>query len=606
MASDGWLYQVRVTPMEENHYLRDPNAPLPTGSRQFLWHLLKPDWLILLLATILTAPLALIGMLIAACLGPSLQVLMTGTKQPHSMNSLLGDTLGPLASSMFGLQTVTSQDLLTYLPGTIVALALFKCTLSASLAYIWELASERLSCRLRGLIFERFLQIPLVARLSPKAQEGDAHLSTALGNDVKCIRECVVRYYGSMPRECLQAFFYIGLLLSLSPKLSVLFFFLVLPGMALINRLGKRLKKRSQRALEDFADVAEWLQQRMLGFETIKHAMTEPLEEEKFTKQANLLYQRFLKAARTKALASPLIEGASVVAIAYVLYTALSDILTSNLSGTVLMSFFSALGFLSQSGGKIARCYASQKEGFAASDRCLHLLRGFSSHTLSQGDQVSIGHMHEPLIYKDVSIRYDGTTSPAVSNFSATFHRGKTYCIVGPSGVGKSSLLHAAVGIVPFTGQIIVSTNPAKIPIQFVPQQCGLLGETLGECIAFPDRDRDDAKARFALSGVGMDYLFSRWPEGLDKDLMSTPHGLSGGEMQRLHLARVLYHQSELIVIDEGTSALDESHEHLVLQSLNILKENGSCIVMVAHRRAPEQWADEVIKLTGYQNQHSG
>jgi ABC-type multidrug transport system fused ATPase/permease subunit len=460
---------------------------------------------------------------------------------------------------------------------------------------LWELLSEKVARDIRRDLVDAWIKLsPVKRRQDQKLQNAESNLTATLTNDVRLYREYVVHFHGGLPREGLQVLLLGTSLWMLSPKLMTLFVLAIAPAGIGLSHIGKKIRKRAGQALGNFSELAEWLQQRFLGIETIKHYRTESIEIKKLEALNSNLIERFLRAARVKARTSPMLEVFAGFALLLVLWVALSDVAAGSISGSVLLSFFATLGLLSQALTKLGRYLNSNREGSAAAERIN------TTHTLmteNSSHQVGIEiKKNGPLLgIFDLDVTWPGRSTPALRALSHEFFAGRVTCILGSSGAGKSTLLRAILGLVsPQNGHI---TTQSPDVITWMPQTPLLAPDTLAANIAWPDPNIDSEKVARAAHEAGLDTVIRELPSGLQTLIGAGGQGLSGGQGQRVQLARLFYHASPLILVDEGTSALDPETEADVLNGIRRLAEKGRCVIMVAHRLAATRIADEIMIL---------
>ena len=186
----------------------------------------------------------------------------------------------------------------------------------------------------------------------------------------------------------------------------------------------------------------------------------------------------------------------------------------------------------------------------------------------------------------------------AIDGLSASFEKGKIYCVAGPSGSGKSTLFSAILGLVKHSsGAIECQSKKGVLDITYMPQKVKLAPLTVSENVCYPHRVPDPARVEKALREVDLLNFIKSMPSGVDTEMGPNNFGLSGGQAQRLLFARLFYHQSPLILVDEGTSALDPKVEASIYGYLNKLKSDGCTIIMIAHRQSGLRNADEILML---------
>lgn len=218
------------------------------------------------------------------------------------------------------------------------------------------------------------------------------------------------------------------------------------------------------------------------------------------------------------------------------------------------------------------------------------------------------------LHFDGVTFAYEDATLPAVTNLSFEAKPGLQTAIIGPSGAGKTTVVDLALGLlVPQDGNISVGgVSPglltSSLPglVSYVPQKPGMVGGSLAENVALgePKDKINDDRVKEVLSVVGLDSFVKR-SGGLWGNLGEHSDGLSGGQLQRLGLARALYHYPRLIVLDEATSALDAGSEAEITEYLGRLRGSVTTIV-IAHRLSTVQNADNVLVLEDGQLLGSG
>jgi ABC-type multidrug transport system fused ATPase/permease subunit len=163
----------------------------------------------------------------------------------------------------------------------------------------------------------------------------------------------------------------------------------------------------------------------------------------------------------------------------------------------------------------------------------------------------------------------------------------------GSSGVGKSSLLNLIAGVSqPATGVIQVDRRS----IAYVPQEIALLDDSIRNNLLFGLSDRSDEELMTALATAQLAAFVAAQPFGLDTNVGDNGALFSGGQRQRLGLARAILREAQLLLLDEATSALDEENERRVLENLNM---SGKAVLLVTHRVLTRVFGHRVFQLQG-------
>lgn len=570
----------------------------------FVWRYLKPHWPGAVVATFSSFVQGVAAAAISSMAGPALQMLMTPDRNAlMRFREILGPQLGGVAERWSGLDGLTVADLFARLPLWLLIAATVKAFFSLTQWYLWERASEKISARLRAEIVDGYTRLDPARRRLDEARAREGELSSIISTDVRRMREYIVHFYGGLPREGLQVLFLGATLVLLNSRLFLVFALGVVPCLAFITVLGKKLRRRARAALRNYGQLSEWLQQRLIGIETIKHYQTETIEETRFREQTTDLYKRFFRASRVKARTSPMIEAFGIAAMAAALLFAFRDIADGRTTAAVTISFFGTLAMASQAGAKLGRYLNSNREGTAAMDRIRATLAFLTENAAPSIGIVPTGSNdgRVRLTCDAVSVRYPGQDRDALADFSRVFEGGRVYCLFGPSGSGKSTLFNLILGLVPPTrGRVglAIPRADAPLPVCFMPQRLTLTPDSLAANVAYPDIVPDHARAEAALRLAGLSSLLAELPDGLETLVGEGGKGLSGGQAQRVMLARLHYHaDSPVVLMDEGTSALDPEMERLALDSLRARANAGALVIMIAHRPAGARMADELIVL---------
>jgi ATP-binding cassette subfamily C protein CydCD len=209
------------------------------------------------------------------------------------------------------------------------------------------------------------------------------------------------------------------------------------------------------------------------------------------------------------------------------------------------------------------------------------------------------------LAFEDVTVRYPGRDTAAVTDVHLTVEPGETVALVGPSGAGKSTLLHALLGFVaPTEGRVLVGGADLSTldmaqwhaRVAWVPQHPHLYAGTIAENVRLARPDADDSAVRRALRDAGALEFVDALPEGTATVLGEDGTGLSAGQRQRLALARAFLADRPVLLLDEPTAALDGATEAEVVDAVRRLAK-GRTVLLVVHRPALLEVADRVVRL---------
>ena len=207
--------------------------------------------------------------------------------------------------------------------------------------------------------------------------------------------------------------------------------------------------------------------------------------------------------------------------------------------------------------------------------------------------------------FEDVSFTYDGAETPALSHVSFTAEPGQTVALVGPSGGGKTTAASliprfwdATSGAVKVGGVDVRQIDPHVLmdQIAFVFQNSRLFKASILENVraARPDATREQVRA--ALMAAQCGDILEKLPQGMDTLIGSEGTYLSGGEQQRIALARAILKDAPIVVLDEATAFADPENEALIQKAFSELTR-GRTVIMIAHRLSTVVGADKILVL---------
>ncbi len=409
-------------------------------------------------------------------------------------------------------------------------------------------------------------------------------------------------------REPLLILGSLTILLSMSPRLT-LFLLLVLPlSFTLIQTVGKSLKRSSVQAQSQLGRALALLDETLSGLRVVQAFRAERLLTASFERASEATRATATRVLRKKDASSPLSEflGASILLLV-IWYGGRLVLDEKSLSGSALMGYVLFFYQLIPAFKALTHAYYAIQRGNAAAERIFEVL----DWPDELPDPVAaVGALREEqvvfksaLTWNNVWVRYPESDSPAVQGISASVGKGQTVALVGPSGGGKTTLLNLLPRFLdPSEGSVTVDgVDVRHWPKERVRSLFGLVSQdsflfhdtvwanlTLGK----PNATLEEVEA--AARAAQAHEFITALPDGYQTLVGEAGTRFSGGQKQRLAIARALLAKPQILLLDEATAALDAENERAVQAALDVLLQ-GTTAVVVAHRLATVQHADCIL-----------
>ncbi|MBQ3058776.1 MAG: ABC transporter ATP-binding protein [Desulfovibrio sp.] len=250
-------------------------------------------------------------------------------------------------------------------------------------------------------------------------------------------------------------------------------------------------------------------------------------------------------------------------------------------------------------------CLVSIRSNRAGAMHCLERLEAIRKENLApQAEPDPDFAFKNEIRLEHISFTYPTAERPALTDFSCSIAKGQQVGLVGISGSGKSTLAGIVSGLLePQGGHLLIDGKPLspaglaayRGKIGYVPQSPYLMAGSIAENVAFSEWGKpwDAERVRKACRMAALDIVETD-PRGIDYPIGENGAGLSGGQAQRVSIARALYAEPEILILDESTSALDQQTEAAIMKTINALKEHLT-IIIIAHRLSTVEQCDQLF-----------
>ncbi len=433
-----------------------------------------------------------------------------------------------------------------------------------------------------------------------KLSSGD--IAYRLTEDVDRVGEVIYKSIQDTTPSIFQLLAVFGYMIFIDLNLSLATIILAPLIALLVSNFGGRVLKASERSQNKISSLAGLLSEAIQGLPMVKAFAVENWLQNVFDKQVELHKQAKFNMLKLVALQHPIVGLIEVIGILSILAIGTYRIQTGGMSNEEFGSYFTALIMLIDPISHITSNYNELKQGQASLRRLNEITT--NTHEISSSERVIIPkRLDGKITFKNVFFSYSHDND-VIEDISLEIDSGKIIALVGPSGAGKSTIFSLILKFIePNKGSIFideyninkVNTNYLRRLIGIVPQKTFIFSGTIAEAIRF-GRPTTRENIVNAAKIANAHHFIEQFPDGYETFIEERGTNLSGGQLQRISIARALLGDPTILLLDEATSALDAEAEESVQKGLKQAMHSRTVLV-IAHRLSTIQNADKIAVI---------
>tara|TARA_R110002073_G_scaffold139232_2_gene289420 strand:+ start:205305 stop:207131 length:1827 start_codon:yes stop_codon:yes gene_type:complete len=452
---------------------------------------------------------------------------------------------------------------------------------------------------LRNELYSKTVELPL-SYFSEK-RKGD--IMARIGTDVLEIQHSFLSILELVVREPLTIIFTIIMMLVISPNLTLFVFIFIPISGFIISRIGKSLKRKSDRVQKEQGTFLSTLEETLGGLRIIKGFNAEAKFNQKFQESTSRFYNFSNKLLNRQNLASPTSEVLGITVIAILLwYGGRMVLVDGTLDGSSFIAYMGLAYNILTPAKAISKASYSVKKGNAAAERVLEIIE--TENPLKDAENATEKQRFDSeIVFDNISFKYENDL--VLKDFSLTIPKGQTVALVGQSGSGKSTLANLVTrfydineGKITIDGIDIrtITKKSLRSQLGIVTQDAILFNDSIKNNMLLGVDSATDEQVIDALKIANAWEFVKDLPEGIHTNIGDSGNKLSGGQKQRLSIARAVLKNPPIMILDEATSALDTESEQLVQIALENMMKNRTSLV-IAHRLSTIQKADTIVVM---------
>ena len=478
------------------------------------------------------------------------------------------------------------ERLLLIIPVAVIILAFVKGIANYAQAVLMTTVGQRVVADIQLALFGRLMR----ADLAFFHAHPTGTLISRFTNDANLLRGAATTVLAGLGKEAVTALFLIILMFYQDWMLAIIAFFAFPLALRPIVKIGKGMRRVSADTQVELGEFTTLLDQTFQGARHVKAYGMEGYELNRARTRIERIFSLVERAARTRAIASPLMETLGGVAVALVILYGGHQVISGARTPGTFFSFVTALLLAYQPMKNLAGLTANLQEGLAAAQRIFAILDVEPEiRDVAQAKPLAIDGGE--IRFEDVRFAY-ANGAPALKGVSLTVPAGKTVALVGASGAGKSTILNlvprfydVAGGAIRIDGTDIRDATLASLrgAMALVSQESTLFDDSVRANIAYGRWGAEEDAIEAAAKAAAADEFIRALPQGYDTPVGEHGVKLSGGQRQRIAIARAMLKNAPILLLDEATSSLDTESERQVQAALKLLMR-GRTTVVIAHR----------------------
>jgi subfamily B ATP-binding cassette protein MsbA len=447
------------------------------------------------------------------------------------------------------------------------------------------------------------------------ADRGTSDTVSRLIRDTNAIGSAIKIIFGKALREPLKAAGMIIVAMAIDYKLTLIFLCGAPLALYALSSLGKKIKRATKKTLQSWAKMLGKLQEVISSVKVVKVYNCQNYEQKNFTTISRKLLRQQFRIAKLDSIAGPILETLGMLAGSVGLVLGAQWVYENKMQPSEFFAFLIALGVTAESFRKTSGVWNRVQQANAAAERVYSIID--QQPEMEIPGAFELVPLKDKIEFIDIVFSYPHTTTPALKGINFSVPAGHNVAIVGPNGSGKTTLANLIPRFYdPDSGRILIDGNDIRDATLFslrsqiglVTQKVVTFNDTIAANIAYgkPGADREEiiaaAKRAFAHEFI------SPLPNGYDTLIGEHGAGLSGGQLQRIVIARAILKNPAILIFDEATSHVDADSEAKIHRAIEQIMEDRTSFI-IAHRFSTVISADVIVVMDNgriiAQGQHS-
>ena len=446
---------------------------------------------------------------------------------------------------------------------------------------------------IRMQLYIKTLKVPL--KFIKKFKKGD--LVARMTTDLTEIEWSIMGVLELFIKDPIHIIVFVGSLIYISPQLTLISLVFLPITAFIITKLGKSLRRKSMLSQNKIGALMSHIEESISNVQIIKGFNAYQIISNTFRKNNEVLKNINNNVLWRKDLASPMSEMLSTLVLVFIIWIGGRIVLETNLAADSFIGFLVIFSQILPPAKSLTTAFYSIQKGSASAERVLKIL----DYKMDLPKNMAFAkNLNQNIIFHNVSFKYNSNMT--VKNINLTINKGQKIAVVGESGSGKSTLLGLLLkfhkpssGDIKIDGNNIKSTN-IKSLFSVVTQDVMLFNDTILNNLKIANPNADKREIEAVAKKVSIHRLITSLSKKYNTILGPQGNSFSGGERQRIAIARALLSEAPILIFDEPTSSLDSEADKNIQKTFNNLNPDKT-LIMITHRLNGIENYDKIIVM---------
>jgi len=498
------------------------------------------------------------------------------------------------------LNAVEPNTLFWIFPFAVIIILLIKHLFVFAYQYLMSDVSQRIMRDMRLRLYEKIQNLSL----DYFSEKRTGELISRITHDVNVVENALSYGVTDLFRQTFMIIIFVSIAFSIYPK-AAFFIFVVFPLIGFpMSKIGRRLRKISKGTQEKMADINTLLLETISGIQLVKAFGTEQYETNRFKGKNHDYYKLRMKSIKRLIVISPMTEIFGAICGVGVILWIGRIVLSGELSFGVFILFFGSIMSIISPVKKLGNVNALTQQALAASERVYDVLDAEPS-VVEMPEALELSEMADSIKIEHADFHYSEESGAVLKDINLEVKKGEIVAIVGPTGTGKTTLVNLIPRFYdPIQGRVSMdgidlkkaSFRSLRDQIGIVTQESILFNDTVRANISYGHQAATQEEIEEAARKAFAHRFIAKMPKGYDTMIGDRGFRLSGGEKQRISIARAILTNPPILILDEATSQLDSESEKFVQEALDQLMQ-GRTVVAIAHRLSTIKKAHKIVVL---------